>query len=210
MFEGLEFLFLFETDNYIEKPEPLLQAINLLKSHPELAAVGFTAKRYDGQYTGCAQSFPTTLHFLLGQQVCHRFKLGNPRFEWKGKGEVIWSYVDIAHTSPILIRKQAWIESKGMDEINFPFSDCDLDWAWNLNNMGWKMSVLKTCDIYHDNQSNQSEWSSTRTVRYHKARFSLLQKHSTININFASAFLFFRHTAEFFFTPYHLLWNSKA
>lgn len=196
LFNNLKWLFLFETDNYIESSQPLIQAIELLKLHPELAAVGFTVKLYDGRYTGCARSFPTVLQFVLGQQACHRFKLGEPRFSWQETQNITWSYVDIAFTSPILIRKQAWIESKGMDEANFPFSDCDLDWSWNLNTLGWKISVLRTSSIYHDNQLRKSEWSSTRVIHNHKARILLLQKHSALNITIVSILLLIRHSAE--------------
>src|SRR5882757_11571668 len=40
-FPGCRWLFLFETDNWLQTAEPLNHAVRLLEEEPELAAVGF-------------------------------------------------------------------------------------------------------------------------------------------------------------------------
>jgi len=178
IFPALEFLFLFETDNWIGSEAPLRAAIDLLERKKNLGAVGFTVRKHTGDAAGYGCSFPTRFEFALGPQLSHRFGLGGPnQSKWETEGATEFRTCDVVYTSPLLARKEAWVRSSGLDAMEFPFSDCDLDWAWRLRKMGFEMAVLRTDEVVHDNRETKSKWSETRALHLHRARMRLLERH---------------------------------
>lgn len=191
------FLF-YETDNWIAGPQPLLTAVKLLESRPELAAAGFTVLRHSGQPAGFGCKFPTVLDFLLGQQMTYLLKLDRPTLRADGiVNDSSWSVCDVVFTSPLLVRRKAWGESGGMDAGTFPFSDCDVDWSWRLSKLGWKMAVISTDGVVHDNEGELSGWSARRVVDFHRARLRLLCRHAGTWVRWLKPLLLTRHCAEF-------------
>ena len=71
-------LLLYETDNSLEKAEPLGQAISLLGEEPRLAAAGFTVKRHDGSFGGYGMRFPSWFSFLAGPNLTALWNLHRP------------------------------------------------------------------------------------------------------------------------------------
>jgi GT2 family glycosyltransferase len=191
-----ELLFLYETDNALDSIQPIDDALGILQRHPEIGAIGFTARKYSGIASGFGCRFPTPMQFVLGPQLCHRFKLDTPRMEWKEEGGVSWSKCDVVYTSPLLIRREAWERAGEFDEKNFPFSDSDLDWAWRLKKAGFVSAVLKTDAVIHDNQNALSDWSGKRALHFHQARLRLLEKHCGCSRQLLLPLLFLRHTLE--------------
>ena len=83
-----------------------------------------------------------------------------------------------------------------MDAREFPFSDCDVDWAWRLSKLGWKLAVIKTTGVIHDNRETLSEWSGKRVIHFHRARMKLLKRH-TGDVSSIKKLLFARHAGEY-------------
>lgn len=192
-----EFVLLFETDNWVAGPAPIAGAKNLLEAEPSLAAVGFTVRNHKGQAVGYGCPFPTVSQFILGPQASCWLKLDRPRPAGKSRcGAFFWWPCDVVYTSPLLVRRSAWEASSGFDEKKFPFSDADVDWAWRLRKLGWKMAVLETDEIVHDNRAQLSGWSARRTLSFHRARMILLRRHRGSWAALARPFLAARHAAE--------------
>jgi len=194
----VEYFFFFETDNFISGIDPILRAIHLLESDPTIGACGYTVKKRDGQPAGFGERFPTWLSFLVGQQVSQFLRLGVPHVTWLDGGAPVgrFAYCDVVYTSPLIIRATAWQEVGGMDSKTFPFSDCDLDLAFRLKATGYRSAVLDESAVYHDNLGTMSEWSATRTLRFHAARFELLKRHRRSFAVTLIPFLFMRHLIE--------------
>ena len=84
-----------------------------------------------------------------------------------------------------------------MDPGMFPFSDSDVDWAWKVAKKGYRMGVLETDAVVHDNLSTISNWASMRVVDYHRDRFRLLRKYRGRQVWLTVPALFARHVIEY-------------
>lgn len=188
-------ILLFETDNLFTSETPITTAIGLLAAHGKLGAVGFTALKYDGAPAGFGRNHPRWLEFILGPQIAFRLGLDRPGLHWLRDGEIEWARSDVVYTSPVLIRREAWTATAGFDENAFPFSDCDLDWAFRLKESGFDQAVIRTCHVVHDNRTTLSPWSASRALHFHQARLKLLQRQRG-SFPLAIPLLALRHLAE--------------
>ena len=199
-FPGTRFLLLYETDNWIAGPLPLLQAREVLLVQPELAAAGWTSRRHTGQNTGYAMRFPRLLALVAGGPLTMRFGLEFPEKTTvqRTPGGVEWWRCDIAFTSPLLIRREAWEGTGGLDVAAFPFADCDLDWAWRCREMGFGgPAIVRSDAVVHDNRGQASAWSADRLLRLQRARMVLLKRHrGAWRVNAVKPLLFLRHVIE--------------
>jgi GT2 family glycosyltransferase len=196
-FPGCRWLFLYETDNFLSDVDPIEKAIALLNHEPRLAAAGFTVKQHDGRFFGYGMRFPSALSFALGQNVAAKWNLHAPNdSNWRITVGIRWRTCDIVFTSPLLIRREAWEQSGGFDATDFPFSDTDLDWAWRCARLGWKMAVIASDHVVHDNLEQLSAWSANRALDFHRNRFKLLQRHRGRHVALLKPVLFLRHWLE--------------
>jgi len=197
-YRELELLFLFETDNWIAGSEPIAVATALLNSHARLAAAGFTVTKRSGEPAGFGCSFPSVPQFLMGQQLTAILGLDRPRLSAEPPCDGYrWGTCDVVYTSPLLVKRAAWEETAGLDAASFPFSDCDLDWCWRLQRSGWKLAVIESKGVVHDNEDQASAWSFTRVLSFHRARLRLLQRHLHAQASLLEAGLLVRHLLEF-------------
>lgn len=197
-FPSCRWLFLYETDNFLEQAEPLEQAISLLSDEPRLAAAGFTVKRHDGSFGGYGMRFPSWFSLLAGPNLAARWSLHRPNDSpWQLTQGARWRLCDVVFTSPLVIRRQAWEQLGGFDAGVFPFSDSDLDWAWRCHESGWGTAVIASENVVHDNLQQASPGSANRVVDFHRSRLRLLKRHRA---NRASSLfkpvLFLRHGLE--------------
>lgn len=177
-FPSLRWFLLFETDNLMEDHRPLDDAISFAEAHPDVGAVGFTTRLLSGKPAGCGCRFPTAFEFLIGLRLATLFHLD------RSEGAVIEASegrrafeCDAVYTSPLVIRREAWAKNGGLDAGRFPFSDCDVDWAWRLRKLGWRQLVLRTEKVVHDNRDIVSVWSKNRAIHFHRGRLRLLRLH---------------------------------
>ena len=194
-----EWLLFFETDNWISGPEPLQHAVALLREQPELAGAGWTVRRRNGGRVGFGCSFPQVVEFVLGQQLTLRLKLDQRQklFWRRSLSRTRWCVSEVVFTSPLLVRRAAWERSGGMDAGEFPFSDCDIDWAWRVRKLGGMLAVLDLPGVVHDNRGRQSAWSERRLIEWHRARLRLLRRHRRAATSLLKPVLFFRHLCEY-------------
>ncbi len=196
-FPECRWLFLFETDNWIQTAEPLSHAIQLLEGEPQLAAVGFTVKRHAGEFCGYGMSFPTATSLALGLNLSARWNLDRPNdFPWRTGNGFRWRMCDVVFTSPLLIRREAWLQTGGLDAERFPFSETDVDWAWRCAEAGWKMAVIASEQVVHDNLQQASAWSANRVIEFHRSRLRLLKRHRGEWVGLIKPVLFLRHCVE--------------
>ncbi len=196
-FSSVRWLFLYETDNCLLSIEPIEQAIGLLERESRLAACGFTVKQHDGRFFGYGMRFPSTLSFVLGQNLAALCNLHAPNgSEWQMTDGIRWRTCDVVFTSPLLVRREAWEQSGGLDAENFPFSDTDIDWAWRSTGLGWTMAVIASDHAIHDNLEQLSAWSANRVLDFHRNRFRLLRRHRGGHVALLKPLLFLRHCFE--------------
>jgi len=133
----------------------------------------------------------------LGQNIAFLSNLHAPnKCRWQNMDGIHWRTCDVVFTSPLLIRRKAWQASGGFDANVFPFSDSDLDWAWRSAKLGWKLAVIETDDVVHDNLEQFSAWSATRVIDFHRNRLRLLKRHLGRHVNVIKPLLFLRHLVE--------------
>lgn len=182
-FLALKYLLFYETDNQILSAEPISQALLQLTLEKKLGACGFTVRQVNGKPAGIGQPFPTLLNFAVGKAIVHRFQLEAIPYRWeKGSAGTEFSEVDVVYTSPLLVKLVAWKASGGLDSKRFPFSDCDVDWARRLYNLGWRMGVIRSDDVIHDNQESLSTWSKSRAIQNNRGRLRYFQRHRPLGI----------------------------
>jgi len=140
---------------------------------------------------------PSTLSFALGQNLAALWNLHAPNnSDWQTCDGFRWRTCDVVFTSPLLVRRQAWEKSGGLDAENFPFSDTDIDWAWRCARLGWAMAVIASEDVIHDNLQQLSAWSANRVLDFHRNRFRLLRRHRGRHVALLKPILFLRHWLE--------------
>ena len=203
LYPSAQYFLLFETDNFLDSGKPIAQALDFLRRRRGFAAVGFTARKHDGSAAGFGRGHPGWIEFVLGPQVAFRMGLDCPRLKWQHDGYVGWAECEVVYTSPILVRREAWESSGGFDAQGFPFSDCDLDWARRLQQLGYGQAVIETNAVVHDNQQCLSSWSASRALHFHRARFRLLKRRYGRAIHAAIPLLAARHAAELVFCAFH-------
>jgi GT2 family glycosyltransferase len=196
-FSECQWLFLYETDNWLASVEPVCQAISLLKARPELAAAGFTVKRHSGIFCGYGMRFPSSISFALGLNLSMLWHLDRPNESaWQVTHGIRWRTCDAVFTSPLLIRRETWERTGGFDAESFPFSDSDLDWAWRCARSGWKIAVIASGEVVHDNLEQSSAWSANRVIDFHRSRLRLLKRHRKNGVHLLKPVLFVRHFVE--------------
>ena len=195
-FPAARWFFLFETDNWIASATPLRAALELAQSHPNLGAVGFTVRKHDGRGTGYGCAFPTVAEFALGPQFAARLLRRDAAKAAISHPEIKAWECDVVYTSPLLVARESWEATRGLDAENFPFSDCDLDWAWRLEKAGWKQGVIQSDEVVHDNRASLSGWSDKRVFHFHRARLALLKRHRRPKVALLKIGLVMRHAAE--------------
>lgn len=198
VFPSLRYLVFYETDNKISTEKPLLQALYQIEHTENLGACGFTVQKHDGSSAGVGMPFPRLVNFMLGAKLVQHFQLEKIPYKWSENGEgVLFSPVDVVYTSPLLVRLDAWKQSEGLDQVVFPFSDCDIDWAKRLRNLGWSMGVIKVDKVIHDNQETLSTWSRTRALQFHRGRLRYFLRHHHFSVSFLlPTVLMLRHFTE--------------
>jgi GT2 family glycosyltransferase len=201
-FPFLRYLLFYETDNQILESKPLSQALAQLENKKDLAACGFTVRHHNGKPAGVGQPFPNLLNFALGKNIVHWLRLEAIPYKWEVNNDgVAFSEIDVVYTSPLLVKIEAWKKSGGLDSALFPFSDCDVDWARRLWNLGWRMGVIRTASVIHDNQQSISSWSKSRALQFHRGRLRYFQKyHPVTRFIVWPVILFVRHFFEFIST----------
>jgi GT2 family glycosyltransferase len=193
---NLKWCLLYETDNYIKRPEVLREALDLIERRAELGALGFTVEWHNGQEREYGERFPTVSSFVLGQQVSAALDLLKPQPDWREEAGHRFSYADVVYTSPLLVSHECWVEVGGMDQEVFPFTGSDVDLCWRISKFGKKCGVLDTTGVIHDNRQIQSEWSAGRVLRFHESRWKVLSRHRGINRAVVKSGLFVRHLLE--------------
>lgn len=199
-FPATRFLLLYETDNWVAGPEPLRQARALLEARPELAAAGWTLRKHAGSAggVGYGMCFPYPLAMVAGRNLCLRLGWESPNdTPWQETHGIHWRTCDVLFTSPLLIRREVWEKSGGLDAAAFPFGECDIDWAWRVRKLGLgTQAVIRSDAVVHDNRAQASAWSDNRVVDFHRARFRLLRRHRGPWVNLIKPLLFLRHALE--------------
>lgn len=202
-FPASKFLLLYETDNWIAGPDPLRRARELLTAESSLAAVGWTVRRHAGEFIGYGMRYPSILGLAAGPDLVLRLQLEAVNdTPWQttttALGGIEWRRCDIVFTSPLLIRRETWERAGGFDAAAFPFSDCDLDWAWRCERRGLGVqAVVRSDAVVHDNRAQLSAWSGDRVLKLHRARMTLLKRHvGAARANAIKPLLWLRHALE--------------
>jgi GT2 family glycosyltransferase len=196
-FPECRWLLLYETDNWLASAEPLCAAISLLQAQPRLAAAGFTVRLHNGKFCGYGIRFPSPLSLALGQNLSSRLNLARPNeSNWQKTDGVRWRTCDVVFTSPLLVRRETWEQTGSFDAQAFPYSDSDLEWAWRCAEAGWKMAVIASEAVVHDNLEQSSAWSANRVIDFHRSRLRLLKRYRGNRSALIKPILFVRHGVE--------------
>jgi GT2 family glycosyltransferase len=154
-------------------------------------------KRHAGEFCGYGMSFPTAMSLALGLNLSARWNLDQPNNSpWRASNGFRWRMCDVVFTSPLLIRREAWLQTGGLDAERFPFSETDVDWAWRCAEAGWKTAVIASEQVVHDNLQQASAWSANRVMEFHRSRLRLLKRHRGEWIGLIKPVLFLRHCIE--------------
>lgn len=177
-FKNLKYLVFYETDNQITSAFALAGAIKMLQKHSDLAACGFTVRKHNGLPAGTGMPFLKVRNFILGKNLVSKFQLEAIKYKWSHEeNNLLFSYVDVVFTSPLVVKIDIWKKSGGLDAKLFPFATCDIDWAKRLSDLGFKMGVIKSNDAIHDNLEDWSSWSKNRALNTHRGNLRYVKRH---------------------------------
>lgn len=195
-FPNLDYILLFETDNFFDNLQALPSALVLI-ANPAIASVGFTVEKFGGKKITFGNSKPSLLGFILGQTLSSKLGLEQVKQKWYKTEGLTTTPCDIIFTSPLLIKAAVWKEASGMDSENFPFSDSDADLCLLFLNAGYKNLVLQTNGVIHDNKNQTSAWSQKRVIDYHIAHSKLLLKHLGTPKHLFKLLMLIKYSIEF-------------
>ena len=182
-FPTIRYFLFYETDNQILEARSLSNALLELEKRPFLGACGFTVRQHNGLPAGVGMPFPALFNFAVGKNIVHKFQLEAINYNWQlSDAGCKFSEIDIAFTSPLLVKFDAWNESGGFDAKTFPFSDSDIDWARRLKNAGWQMGVIESDAVIHDNFNAISSWSKSRAMQFHRGRLRYFKRYNPVTV----------------------------
>jgi N-acetylglucosaminyl-diphospho-decaprenol L-rhamnosyltransferase len=177
---------LFETDN-VANDAGMWRAVDHLKAHPNVAAVGFHVTTMQGESAGNSMTFPSALGFVLGQQLTARLGLERP-----GPGP----RRDVVFTSPLVLSRAAISRFGLMNAVDFPFCDSDIDWCRRMRDAGFELHVLDDVKVVHDQGDQKSEFSLRRTLDFHRARLAYFRRYAPSLAPVIKLGLLARHLGE--------------
>jgi len=165
--------------------------LNFIKND-KIGAVGVKQLSEQGVIKGSCDSYPSIIHFIVGQKLSSYLNLKIKKKEYKEPYEV-----DVVYSSCILTTRRAF-ESAGFFDESFYFLDADVYYCYKLRQCGFKCYVMPNINITHSAVGGIGSFS--RILEFHKSRFTYFKKIYSENILFPLKIaLSLRHIFEVFF-----------
>ena len=142
-----EYVLLLNSDALIT-PGSIKSLLNLIETRPKAGIVGARLINLDGTFQASHTPFPTLWQELLilstlGRKIYHSsFPSKGPEIE---RGSQIVDYVEGAC---MLIRRQAYIDTGGLDETFFMYSE-DVEICYKAKEKGWEVWYEPVSAIIH-------------------------------------------------------------
>ncbi len=162
-----EFVLLLNPDTEIH-PDTLTNAIQYLRTHPEVGAIGAKQLFPDGRIQPSLRGFPTPANLFYEVSGLARLFPNSPRF---GAYRMSWFGYDREMDADqpmgtfLMVRREVIAQVGLMDE-QFPLFFNDVDWCYRIKQAGWAIRFVLEVVITHYGGA------STRQVRLHAIRES--------------------------------------
>ena len=153
-----------------------------------------------GKTTGSYQFEPSTIGFIVGQQLEARL---NRFLRWKNKNILPYS-------CSVSFRRNCLEEMNFFDAVNFKVLEADNDLSMRIHRSKWKLRFANDIVVSHQG-GNSYKVNNNRVLLYHESRWKLLRKHGLITSPaIARMLLTFRIKVEIIvFRLLHLIRRSK-
>lgn len=162
-----EFILLLNPDTEMH-PDTLRNAIQYLRTHPEVGAIGAKQVFPDGRVQPSLRGFPTPMSLFYELTGLAKLFPNSRRF---GAYRMSWFHYDqeIEADQPMgtfLMVRRAVLEQVGLMDEQFPLFFNDVDWCYRIKRAGWSIRFVPSVVITHHGGA------STRQVRLHAIRES--------------------------------------
>ncbi len=150
--------------------------IALAESHPHSGLVGAQLLNPDGSFQASYTDFPTLWReFLilskLGKLLHGRHYPRHGPDETKGPRQV-----DYVEGACLLVRRQAFQETRGFDEDFFMYAE-EVDWCYRLQQAGWEVWYTPQARIIHHRGASSRKKRVSAEAQLYRSRVMFFRKH---------------------------------
>lgn len=173
------YILLLNPDSIV--PEDAFQTVfNYAEQHPEVGVVGPKLVKANGELDlACRRSFPTpevSLYRMLGLS---KLFPKSPRF-----GRYNLTYLDVNQTTEVdsvvgafmMLRAEVIRQAGILDEAYFMYGE-DLDWAFRIKSLGWKIMYYPGTTVLHLKGESSKKRSYGALLNFYQAMLVFYHKH---------------------------------
>ncbi len=173
-----EFILLLNPDTEMH-PDTLQRAIDFLRAHPEVGAIGAKQLYPNGRLQPSLRAFPTPRNLLfevLGlAKLFPRSRLfATYRYGWFPYDRPL--EVDQPMGTFLMVRR-AVVEQVGLMDEAFPLFFNDVDWCYRIKQAGWKIMFVPDVVITHHGGASTRQVRLSAIRESHRALEAFYRKH---------------------------------
>ena len=173
------YILLCNSDVVVE-PDALETCLHYATDHPEVGIVGPKVLLPDGRLDlACRRSFPTpSSGFWKLTGLARRFPNSRclARYNLTYLDENETAEVDSVMGAFMLLRLQPVLQAGLLDERFFFYGE-DLDWAYRIKALGWKVVYHPAAVVHHLKGGTSRRHSSKMIVEFYRAMWLFYRKH---------------------------------
>ncbi|MCY4145612.1 MAG: glycosyltransferase family 2 protein [Chloroflexi bacterium] len=170
---------------YLLNPDTLAQPgstqrlYNTLMSNPQLGLVGARLSYADGSFQHSAFRFPG-----LRQIFCDLYPVPDRLLDGRFNGRYPrWQYaaaaafaIDFPLGATMMFKRAAIGQSGGFDEAFFMYCE-EVDWAWRLHKLGWRIACEPRAHVIHLGGQSTGQAAPSSFAHLWRSRLLLFDKH---------------------------------
>lgn len=173
-----EFILLLNPDTEMH-PDTLQRAIDFLRAHPEVGAIGAKQLYPNGRLQPSLRAFPTPRNLLF--EV-----LGLAKLFPRSRLFAAYRYGWFAYDRPLeaeqpmgtfLMVRRAVVEQVGLMDEAFPLFFNDVDWCYRIKQAGWKIMFVPDVVITHHGGASTRQVRLSAIRESHRALEAFYRKH---------------------------------
>ena len=173
------YVLLLNSDTIV-RPDTLRTLVAFMDEHPEAGAAGCRILDPDGTLQlDCRRSFPTpaaAFYKLTGLSRMFPDSRHFARYNLTYLDPDEVNEVDALSGSCMMVRRQVLEEVGGFDEAYFMYGE-DLDWAYRMRQLGWKIVYNGQVIVLHHKGASSRQRDRQSILAFHEAMELFFRKH---------------------------------
>jgi GT2 family glycosyltransferase len=174
-----EYILLIYTDLFLA-PDTLETLVAFLEAHPDVGIVGPRVEMRDGSLDlACRRSFPTPANaffklFGLSRRFPGHARFADYNLTHLDPGQL--TEVDSVMGACMLVRLAAIDQVGLLDETFFMYGE-DLDWAYRIKALGWRVIYNPQTRVLHYKGATSARSSWRMILEFYRAMYLFYRKH---------------------------------